>query len=67
MRVSQILTEKLINVKLNQSIFDIPLNCILDINLRNLIVLQYYHTESNFATSIEIYLKMSTKLIKNIL
>ena len=40
MRVSQILTEKLINVKLNQSTFDIPLYCIFDIDLRNLIVLQ---------------------------
>jgi hypothetical protein len=41
MRVSQILTEELINVKLNQSTFDIPLKCIIfDIDLRNLIVLQ---------------------------
>jgi hypothetical protein len=41
MRVSQVLTEKLINVKLNQSTtFDIPLSCIFDIDLRNLIVLQ---------------------------
>jgi hypothetical protein len=41
MRESQILTENLINVKLNQSTFDIPsLNCVFDIDLRNLIVLQ---------------------------
>ena len=44
MKVSQILTEKLlINVKLNKSTFDILplLNCIFDIDLlRNLIVLQ---------------------------
>jgi hypothetical protein len=45
MRVSQILTEKLLNVKLNQSTFDIPLkNCIFDIDLRNLIVLQNSQT-----------------------
>ena len=41
MREFQILIEKLINVKLNQSTFNIPLNCIFDIDLRNLIVLLY--------------------------
>jgi hypothetical protein len=40
MRVSQILTEKLVNVKLNQSTFDIPLHCIFDIDLRSLIEVQ---------------------------
>ena len=39
MRVSQKLTEKLINANLSQSTFDIPfVNCIFDIDLRNLIV-----------------------------
>ena len=35
MRVYQIVAEELINVKLNQSTFDIPLNCIFDIDYRS--------------------------------
>ena len=54
MRVSQILTEKLINVKLNRSTFDITLNCIFDIDLRNLTVL---HSNLNLREPVVFLLK----------